>query len=189
MNPKIHADRLNNREQRFYKKVNKLGQIPDTVKYPDINTPCWHWIGGTYTTGYGKFYCPEKCQLAHRASYTFAFGEIPKDLWVLHRCDNPICVNPEHLFLGTNQDNVDDCIKKIRNARGLKNGICKNPELAARGESSGTAKLTNEKVIEMRNLRKQGMSHSVIASKFGVATMTAWHAIKGKTWAHITQGL
>jgi len=88
-------------EDRFWAKVNKNGE-------------CWIWTGAKLPKGYGHFYSGEKTVLASRWSYEYAYGLIPEGLMVLHRCDNPPCVNPEHLFLGTMQDNIDDMIAKGR---------------------------------------------------------------------------
>ncbi len=76
------------------------------------NTDCWLWIAGTSPRGYGRFKVDGKLEQAHRVSYELYVGPIPDGLWVLHRCDIYSCVNPEHLFLGTQQDNVDDMIAK-----------------------------------------------------------------------------
>jgi hypothetical protein len=88
-------------------------------------------------------------------------------LFVLHRCDNPICVRPDHLFLGTKQDNAMDCARKGRN---------------------GPANLTAAKVIEMRRFCAAGMACSEIGHRYGVATVTAWRAVTGITWGHVGEG-
>jgi hypothetical protein len=78
------------------------------------NDSCWGWTGSAHDYGYGVLpYKTEKIR-AHRFSYSHFVGEIPKGLFVLHKCDNPPCTNPNHLFLGTNLDNINDCIKKGR---------------------------------------------------------------------------
>jgi len=81
----------------------------------DPASGCWQWIGRSRTsTGYGKLGFQWRTYKAHRAAWLTWRGEIPKGLSVLHRCDNPLCINPEHLFLGTQEDNVRDCISKGR---------------------------------------------------------------------------
>lgn len=93
-------------------------------KFQKKESGCWEWIGRRNKKGYGNFDMEDiKETCAHRASWIFFRGEIPKGLHVLHHCDNPCCVNPNHLFLGTNQDNVDDKMKKGRyfNGRGTRN--------------------------------------------------------------------
>jgi len=86
---------------RFWKKVKK------------IKNGCWEWVGAT-TCGYGRIGVCGKTVIAHRLSWVWANGKIPKGLCVLHKCDNRPCVNPKHLFLGTKKDNTRDCIRKGR---------------------------------------------------------------------------
>lgn len=88
--------------QNFYKYV-----------YPEPNTGCWLWSGYTMPRGYGHFSIGAKSHLAHRISYLY-FHNSPGDLEVCHKCDNPYCVNPDHLFLGTRLDNVRDMLTKNR---------------------------------------------------------------------------
>lgn len=85
---------------------------------------CWWWHGAKNSQGYGKLRAGNKWWTAHRISYLLHKGKIPPDLWVLHRCDNPSCVNPDHLFLGTRQDNIEDARQKGRLAN-------KNPRIKA----------------------------------------------------------
>jgi hypothetical protein len=91
---------------------------------------------------------------------------------VCHRCDNPACINPDHLFSGTRKENMDDRDSKGRNRPG-------------RGEAVGTSKLTEVDVISMRRLRQKGLTFDSIAQRFGVAKKTALQAIKGEQWAHV----
>lgn len=88
--------------RRFFKKVNK------------IDGGCWLWVGANFPGGYGAISIKGKPQRANRMSYRMHFGEFDENLWVLHKCDNPPCVNPEHLFLGTCRDNVHDMVGKGR---------------------------------------------------------------------------
>ncbi len=98
-------------ETRFFSKVNIKGE-----------DDCWEWEAGCFTNGYGEFTCCGKKYKAHRFSYEFFYGKIQEDLDVLHICDNPKCVNPRHLILGTNQDNIDDRNNKGRQAKGETDG-------------------------------------------------------------------
>ena len=100
---------------------------------PDPYTGCWNWTESTAPNGYGRMSYNGTTDYAHRLSWNAHFGVIPDGLHVLHRCDNPTCVNPEHLFLGTHQDNMDDMMRKGRRGntgghwkvkRLLKEGLC-----------------------------------------------------------------
>lgn len=84
------------------------------VTIPNDSSQCWTWKGAKGRKGYGQVNCDCKCLKAHRVSWELANGEIPDGLWVLHSCDNPACVNPNHLFLGTQHDNTQDMMNKKR---------------------------------------------------------------------------
>ncbi len=136
-----------------------------------IDTPrhlCWIWGGGFKNDkGYGDFRFNGRCIHAHRASYELHVGAIPKGMLVLHSCDYPPCVNPAHLFLGTNGDNLADRQSKGRQAR---------------GESVNTAKLTSGEVLSIRGSRKTDMELSVL---YGVSRGQI-SRIKNRTdWRHL----
>lgn len=105
-------DRRKNTPQDVWERVHKTRR-------------CWLWMGRKDPTGYGRVTFDRKQQLAHRLIFTWVVGEIPDGMHVLHRCDNPPCVNPDHLFLGTNQDNVDDKMSKGRH-KGKNRNHCKS---------------------------------------------------------------
>ena len=139
---------------------------------------CWLWTGGLISTGYGLLSVRGKLTLAHRYSYTLHNEPITNGLHVLHRCDNPRCVNPGHLFLGTNDDNIRDRIAKGR-GRG-------HARPKSRGENHCNAKLTDDAVREMRAMAGRGVPHNEIARQFGVSHATANKIIRRKSWAHVT---
>lgn len=150
-------------ETRFFAKVNK--------------TPgCWIWTGALHQFGYGRFKDKEKQCLSHRFSWEFFFGKIPDGLWVLHRCDNPPCVNPGHLFLGNAFDNMQDCFRKGRGR--IPHG---------RGEKNSHAILNSQQVSEIREMRKTHYI-SQIAVKFGVAESTISAICRGELWSHSAPG-
>ena len=130
---------------------------------------CWHWCGVTNNFGYGRFSFRGRTQVAHRVSYETFCGPIPEGMSVLHRCDNPSCINPDHLWLGTYSDNRRDCIAKrrwtMRDTRGFKNK---------------TTVVTPDMLVEMRRRRSDGESYAEIGRGVGVSTMTAWHALNGR---------
>jgi len=107
---------------------------------------------------------------AHRAAYIIAHGEIPDGLFVLHKCDNPLCVNPEHLFLGTHQDNMRDMMEKGRNRP---------------GEKCPHAKLNEAQVLEIRRRWGNGEKIVRLSEEFGVANETVWYIVHRKNWRHI----
>jgi hypothetical protein len=135
-------------------------------------TGCWEWTEGTIRNGYGRLRHGGTIWLAHRLAYTLKHGAIPAGMYVCHTCDNPSCCNPEHLFLGTQYDNMADMTDK---GRAPKRAGFLNP----------AAKLTPGKVRKIRRLRATGVSRSEIASKFGVTANAIALIEAGKTWANV----
>ena len=132
---------------------------------------CWSWAACRDKDGYGMFWDGDRLVRAHRYSYMLAIGIIPEGLQVLHRCDNPSCVNPDHLFLGTHADNADD-----RNAKGRQ----------AYGTKVNTAKLSEKDVREIRDfLATCHYSQNEIAAMYGVRQPTISVIKTGRTWAHV----
>lgn len=132
---------------------------------------CWIWKHRISPLGYGRFDFHEKRFMAHRFAWTSYFGEIPDGMDVLHRCDNRLCVNPKHLFLGTQADNNRDRNEKNRQAR---------------GEKVNTCKLKDEDVVEIREQYKLSTkTKDDLAREFCVSRSNIALIIQGKTWKHI----
>ena len=149
-------------DERFFKHVKKT-------------RTCWLWMGFSDTRGgYGRttVVTDGKRRLvpAHRASWEIHFGPIPYGMMVCHICDVPRCVNPKHLFLGTNEDNTADRVVKGRSAR---------------GEHSGVAVLTPNKVRAIRAAVRAGRSMYSLAHEFDCGETTIRHVMQGRTWAHV----
>jgi hypothetical protein len=158
---------------RFWGKVNKKsGSYGADGKF---STECWEWQVSTTHDGYGLFWFNGKYVLAHRFAWILAKGAIPKNLCVLHSCDNPKCVNQNHLFLGTVRDNNLDKTAKGR-------AYCGDHK----GEKSSTAKLTTSDVLKIRAMSAQRIHPKDIARQFGVERSTIYHIIARRSWSHIT---
>lgn len=135
------------------------------------NDECWVWTGTRSRQGYGTIRYGGKNSSAHRLSYEIHKGKIPDGYFVCHTCDNPSCVNPRHLFVGTPQKNVDDMISK-------------NRQVNLRGEQHGGSKLRTEQVLEMRNLFGT-LSLNQLAKRYAVSKQAILRIKQGKVWAHV----
>lgn len=144
----------------------------------DNETGCWNWTAGIYETGYGHFKMKhsdgkQKKTRAHRVSWMIFKGDIPEDMLVLHNCDNKICVNPDHLFIGTQQDNINDMISKGRE------------KLSFPGELSPQSKLTNEDVRNIRNMYKIGIHYKEIMALFNISDAQFYRIKNRHCWSHL----
>jgi hypothetical protein len=139
---------------------------------------CWEWEAGKDSKGYGAFRIAGRMQLSHRVAYQLYVGEIPAGLCACHRCDNPGCVNPAHLFLGTQADNVRDRDNK---------GRCKSKSnwTVLSGEKNGNSKLTEKQVIEILAKHANGARGVDLAKEFGAANQTISNIVCGHTWTKI----
>lgn len=181
--------------QRFNAKVQK-------------SDGCWTWSGAVKCKErpYGQFSVGKRKVKAHRAAWMLANGPIPSALHVLHRCDNPRCVNPSHLFLGTHQDNMADMNEKGRRTaqsgeawhashppesfpRGDAVWTRRNPELVRRGSACHLAKLTEDQVADIRHTwastkKKYGLRRD-LAAAYDVDKTLIWQIVTNRIWTHV----
>lgn len=155
--------------ERFWSKVDRSGG-------PDA---CWQWMAYKDREGYGRFRVgsrrdnSQRMELAHRVSYRLASGREAGKLSVCHRCDRPLCVNPAHLFIGTNRDNVLDCMSKGRS----------NPR---RGEQHPRSRLTAQDVDCIRKLWATGLFlQRELGKAFGVTREQVSQIVRGVRWSHL----
>jgi len=132
---------------------------------------CWLWTSLRNKQGYGQIHFRGRWHRAHRLAWTLTHGPIPEGLWVLHRCDNPPCCNPAHLFLGNRVDNMQDASHKGR----LSTSRCA-------GEANGNVKLTREDVARVQQALGQGASQYDLAAAFGVTQSVISKINTGKHW-------
>lgn len=151
-------------EERFWMKVVR----------PEDPAACWVWVGAKDGTGYGRLNLPSLSRSAHRAVFALLGKPVPKGVVVCHRCDNPACVNPDHLFLGSMADNQADMARKNRSAHGSK---------------SPHAKLTEADVRRVIAMREAGLQHGEIATAVGVHRVTVTDILSGRTWRRVTEFL
>ena len=150
-------------EQRFWSKVQK-----------PIGEGCWLWTGWKNYRGYGGITINKKCIRTHRYSWQLHNGIIPQNMNVCHKCDNPPCVNPSHLFLGTNKDNISDCIKKGR-----------KPITDTKGIKHWYHKFTNDQIKYIRNYPIYRGSGRELAEMFNVSRECVYAIRKNRNWKHI----
>lgn len=145
---------------------------------------CWNWTMKLNETGYGQVTIFGKCEPAHRVSYEMFVGDIPENYDIRHKCDNRRCVNPEHLEVGTRQQNINDKVERNRQAKGkaLAEAQSKN---RAKGEAHGTAKLTEVDVVEMRLLYDFGESKQNLLTKYGISTSQLNSILARRLWKHV----
>ncbi len=133
---------------------------------------CWEWQGHILHNGYGQASVGGKLFRAHRLSFSLFCGDIPEGILVLHKCDNRKCVRPDHLFLGSHSDNMQDCVAKGRIARSI-------------GESNPAAKLTYSQVHGIKVRALAGEPVRYIAEEFGVSQSLVRQIRSGKKWGHV----
>lgn len=145
---------------------------------------CWLWQAAKYQNGYGAFRVPKgfpystKMILAHRFAYLLTHGtdSIPESYKVCHSCDMPSCVNPNHLFVGTQSDNLNDMISKNRHSKVRR---------YQRGETNFSSKVKLEQVLAMRDMYSNGISIADIAKQLNVDRRNVWAIVHRKSWTHV----
>jgi hypothetical protein len=163
---------------RFWSKVEKTGQ-------------CWLWQAGLSRNGYGKFKLTyDGCSHtvpSHRIAYMLESGVIEPGMLVCHKCDNPKCVNPAHLWLGSSYDNMQDKVLKGRQARGdaLSKAIVGKVINCPRGSRCWSAVLTDDDVVNIRCLALGGSAQNDIAATYGVSKQTICNIVHRKSWRHV----
>jgi hypothetical protein len=148
-------------ERRFWPKVEKT-------------SGCWIWKASRDKYGYGQFTFRGECESAHRVAWILCNGPIPEGLGVLHKCDNPPCVNPDHLWVGTQRDNNRDMYLKGRNKS--------TPQI---GSTNGSAKLTESDIPKIRGYVLAGLSQRKIAKLFNIDRGVVSRIVRGKSWTHV----
>jgi hypothetical protein len=149
--------------ERFWSKVQK-------------GNGCWELTASKNWAGYGKFWDGKHLTSGHRHSWIIAYGTIPDGMWVLHRCDNPGCVRPDHLFLGVAFDNIHDMMQKGR--RGY---------TGLRGEKNPRGKLCANAVVEIRNRFAAGETRAQLAVAYQVGWSSVDRIVSGQYWPHLTE--
>lgn len=156
-------------------------QIPSYSELPDrfwskvtpAENGCWLWTASVVRGGYGQFKIADKNHIAHRLSFADHYGKIPDGMNALHKCDVRNCVNPEHLYAGTAQDNVDDMLRRGR-AR------------PAFGEDHHHSKLTGEQVAEIRRAYKGGgVTQEALGREYGIAQSCVSKVVQREAWGHV----
>lgn len=153
------------------RKPNKSTDVFQSHRYTaNQKTGCWEWRGGKISAGYGSFTLYKETYLAHRVAYGVKYGLIPEGFVICHRCDNPSCINPEHLFLGTMSDNIKDRDTKGRTTR---------------GESQHASKLTRQGVLDIRRKLAEGVRQKDVAKQYSLHQTTISLIKMRKNWRHI----
>lgn len=132
---------------------------------------CWNWTGALFQkTNYGQFFYDNKTVLAHRFAFLLKDPKFDQEQFVLHTCDNRWCVNPNHLYLGDHDKNMEDMTDRDRQAK---------------GESNGDSVLKDEDVRDIFDLQSKGHSQRAIARLVGISQATVWNVLNKKNWTHV----
>lgn len=140
---------------------------------------CIEWDGYIQKNGYGKTTINRRFDYTHRHAFKVFIGPIPEGMEVCHKCDNRLCCNPKHLFLGTRKENMEDAVAKGRQARGEMLSVLR------RGEKAPAAKLTSSDVVAIREMAKSGMRSKKIAQIYDITSDNINRIVRRDTWGHI----
>lgn len=154
---------------RVRRKPTVFDRFDDYVDRSGGPNACWPWLAGR-ACGYGVVQVAGKQQKTHRLAFEKHHGPIPAGMFVCHSCDNPPCVNPAHLFLGSPKDNIEDMMQKGRQAR---------------GHRTNTAKLRAEQVLEIRRRYEGGELQQVLADEFGISNQLVSAIVLRQVWKHV----
>lgn len=169
-----HYIRKSRKKPMLEKSWHQLSAKERLNKFIKVNeeNQCWIWTGGKNKKGYGSLSYNGKTTIAHRLSYELYIGQIPNEMLICHHCDTPSCINPGHLFLGTNLDNSNDKFSKGRNK-------------SSPGQRNGNSKLTDDQVRSIKKKLKNGVKVSDISKQYEVSETNISYIKKEKTWSHI----
>lgn len=156
-------------KNRIYHKRDVMERLREKYVVDEV-TGCWNWTGRLMPNGYGRMEIDERQMYAHRASWFIHHGEIRDGLYVCHHCDNRKCVNPDHLHLGTAQDNSDDAVSRNR---------------FPVGSAASPAVLKDDHVVQIKRRLQMGEMDSVLAREFGIGDETVRGIRIGRTWKNI----
>lgn len=150
------------------------------------HTTCWEWIAHRNKKGYGDFRIGNKKYVAHRVAYIMQKEELAPNALVLHHCDNPACVRASHMFVGSNDDNIKDKMRKNRQSRTGNGGKTRGQtHLSCSGEKHPNSKLSTQIVQEIRRLALRGITKRKIGERFGLAHQYVSDICNRKVWKHV----
>ncbi len=158
--------------KRFWSKLRRVGE-------------CLEWTNVVDKDGYGQCYPRNGIRRAHRMAFFLHNGRIDDRLAVLHRCDNPRCCNPSHLYQGTMLDNAQDCVWRKRRPRGSDHHWNRSRENLRAGSKCSQSRITEADVKDIRRMYEYGVSQSALARLYGVTQGAIWRIVKRKSWRHV----